>query len=149
MRAILTMAALFAAAVGSFLFYQYRLAEHEPKDGPPAHQDSAPPTVAQPLDAPPALPTQMLWKVDPRWQAAESEGKPLLEEIRELYRWQEEEGGDPLRFRTEKKRLAEALGPLVQGLTALQAELADNPGASAVIEMRIREFSGAMSGVLR
>ena len=101
MRAILTMAALFAAAVGSFLFYQYRLAEHEPKDGPPTHQDSAPPTVAQPLDAPPALPTQMLWKVDPRWQAAESEGKPLLEEIRELYRWQEEEGGDPLRFRTE------------------------------------------------
>ena len=149
MRAILAMAALFAAAIGAFVFYQQRLAEYELKRETPEHQDTAPATVAEPLEAPPNLPEHLLWTLDERWQRAEGEGAEILEQIRELYRWQEEEGGDPLRFRREKKELAEKLDPVLQGLLTLQAELDHHPGAVGLIEVRVREYSGAMSGVLR
>ena len=149
MRAILAMTALFAAAIGAFFFYQQRLAANALKSNTPQHQDTAPDQVATPLEAQPNLPRELLWKVNERWIRADNEGKQILEQIRELYRWQEEEGGDPLRFRREKKELAEQLDPVLQGLLTLQAELEHNPGAVGLIEVRVREFSGAMSGVLR
>lgn len=142
------MAALFAAAIGAFLFYQQRLEASKVKPNV-VHQDTAPPTVAEPLDAEPAIPAHMLWTTDERWQAAETEGVALLEQMRELYRWQEEEGGDPLRFRSEKKEIYEKLEPILENLIGLKAELAGHPGAAGLVEVRIREFSGAMSGVLR
>jgi hypothetical protein len=69
--------------------------------------------------------------------------------MRALYRWQEEVGGDPLRFRSEKKEIYEKLEPILEKLIGLKAELAGHPGAAGLIEVRIREFSGALSGVLR
>ena len=149
MRAILAMTALFAVAIGAFFFYQQRLTASELKSKQPQHQDTAPDEIATPLEAQPNLPRELLWKVDERWVRAENEGNQILEQIRELYRWQEEEGGDPLRFRREKKELAEQLDPVLQGLLTLQAELEHHPGAVGLIEVRVREFSGAMSGVLR
>ncbi|MCH2100588.1 MAG: hypothetical protein MK209_01500 [Planctomycetes bacterium] len=149
MRPIIAMAALFVAAIAAFIFYQQRLAANERKLGVPVHQDTAPAEVAEPLAPPPALPDHMLWTLDERWQRADREGEEILGQIRELYRWQEEEGGDPIRFRREKKGLSEKLGPLLEGLLALQVELERHPGAAGVVEVRIREFSGAMSGVLR
>jgi cob(I)alamin adenosyltransferase len=91
----------------------------------------------------------MLWTLDERWILAETEGAALLEQMRELYRWQEEEGGDPLRFRSEKKEIYQKLEPIQEKLIGLKAELAGHPGAAGLIEQRIREFSGALSGVLR
>ncbi len=142
------MAVLFAAAVGAFLFYQHRLAEAQVKPEV-VHEDSAPPVVADPLESEPALPDHMLWTLDERWILAETEGAALLEQMRELYRWQEEEGGDPLRFRSEKKEIYQKLEPIQEKLIGLKAELAGHPGAAGLIEQRIREFSGALSGVLR
>lgn len=149
MRAILAMTALFAVAIGAFFFYQERLAASNLEPKPAVHEDTAPATIAEPLEAQPSLPEHLLWTLDERWQTAETEGKQLLEQIRELYRWQEEEGGDPLRFRREKKELAEKLDPVLQGILTLQTEMEHHPGAVGLIELRVREFSGAMSGVLR
>lgn len=142
------MAALFASAIGAFLFYQHRLAEAKVKPEPD-YRDGAPAIVAQPLKSEPALPEHLLWTQDERWQLAETEGVAALEQMRALYRWQEEEGGDPLRFRSEKKEIYEKLEPIVEKLIGLKAELAGHPGAAGLIEVRIREFSGAMAGVLR
>ena len=142
------MAALFASAIAAFLFYQHRMAEAQVKPEV-VHEDSAPPVIAQPLENEPALPTHMLWTLDERWQLAQTEGEALLLQMRELYRWQEEEGGDPLRFRSEKKEIYEKLEPILEKLIGLKAELAGHPGAAGLIEVKIREFSGALSGVLR
>jgi hypothetical protein len=148
MREILWMAALFASAIGALLFYQHRLGEAKVKSEL-VHEDSAPPVVAQPLKSQPALPTQLLWTQDERWQLAKTEGAALLEQMRELYRWQEEVGGDPLRFRSEKKEIYEKLEPILEKLIGLKSELVGHPGATGLIEQRIREFSKALSGVLR
>jgi hypothetical protein len=142
------MAALFAAAVGAFLFYQHRLTEAQVKSEV-IHEDTAPPVVADPLKSEPALPSHLLWTQDERWILAQTEGAALLEQMRALYRWQEEVGGDPLRFRSEKKEIYEKLEPILEKLIGLKAELAGHPGAAGLIEVRIREFSGALSGVLR
>lgn len=142
------MAALFASAIGAFLFYQHRLGEVKVKPEP-VHEDTAPATVAKPLESEPALPAHLMWTQDERWQLAETEGVALLGQMRDLYRWQEEEGGDPLRFRSEKKEIYGKLEPILENLIGLKAELAGHPGAAGLVEVRIREFSGAMSGVLR
>jgi len=148
MRGLFLMAALFASAIGAFLFYQHRLAEAQVKPEVD-YQDSAPPDVAVPLESQPALPVQLLWTVDERWVLAQTEGSALLDRMRALYRWQEDEGGDPLRFRREKKEIYEKLEPILEKLIGLKAELAGHPAAAGRIEQRIREFSGALSGVLR
>lgn len=148
MRAILMMAALFAAAIGAFLFYQQRLAASQEEEEI-VYTDRAPGTVAQPLDTGPIVPKHLQWKLDPRWTRSETEGMPVVQEIRALYEWQENEGGDPIHFRREKERLLNLLQPHVEELLELQGELAHHPGAAGVVELRIREFSGAMAGVLR
>ena len=113
------------------------------------HQDTAPTTIATPLESTPNLPAELMWKTDERWITSEERGKELIQEVRDLYEWQENVGGDPLHFRSEKKRLLKEMEPILEGLTSLKAELAPNPGAAGLVESRIREFSNAMSGVLR
>ena len=149
MRSILLMGALFAAAIGAFFYYQQRLESTKVKPKPVVHQDSAPASVATPLESTPNLPKELMWKLDERWTLSEERGKELIQEVRDLYEWQENVGGDPLRFRSEKKRLLKEMEPILEGLNALKAELAPNPGAAGLVETRIREFSNAMSGVLR
>jgi len=149
MRALLFILILGGAAYGSWTYYQAKLAKS--REEPPKKEwvDEAPVTIAQPLETGPQVPKHLEWKLDPRWIAAEEEGTALMEQLRELYRWQEEEGGDPLRFRREKEEIGAGIRPILEGLAALKAELAHHPGAAGNVEERIREFSTAMSGVLR
>lgn len=148
MRVLLALLLLAGAAYGAWAYYQHRLVVTAPDDTV-VHQDTAPTTVSEAMELGPMVPKSLMWKQDARWLRAEDEGHKALERARELYLWHEEVGGDPLYFRSEKEAIYEILQPIVEDLRALQAELAHNPGAQALIEQRLSEFSAATSGVLR
>ncbi len=149
MRGLLFALLLAGFGFGAWTFYQAKLAESQERPLEKEWVDDAPVTIAKPLDTGSSVPKHLEWKLDPRWIAAEEEGAALMQQLLELYRWQEEEGGDPLRFRREKEEIGAGITPILEGLTALKAELAHHPGAAGNVEERIRELSTAMSGVLR
>ena len=66
-----------------------------------------------------------------------------------LYEWQEEEGGDPLRFRREKEELVHLFQPIIAGLEEMKRENISNIGIVGNLQKKINRFSEAISGVLR
>lgn len=147
MSRLILLVMLGAAAAGSYCFYQWRVAPANP--GPPVHQDSAPVEFSDPVDAGPNLPEELLWQADPRWLEALPIAQRGVERARELYRWHEEVGGDPLYFRREKEAIAAELYPALEQLRNLREDLEHHPAALLRIDREIQMVQQAIGGSLR
>jgi hypothetical protein len=149
MRAFLFILILAAVAWGANVFYQERKEIYDEVPPPPVITDSAPLAASEKVDTGPMIPEHLKWTLDPRWQAAEEEGEKGMKRALKLYEWQEEEGGDPLRFRREKEELVHLFQPIIAGLEEMKRENISNIGIVGNLQKKIDRFSAAISGVLR
>jgi hypothetical protein len=149
MRTLLLLLVLAGAVYGGYLYYQAKLAAALELSADPPMVDAAPAVKTEPLEAEPMVPVHLLWTQDPRWQRALDEGELAMQKAIALYKWQEAEGGDPIRFRREKLELYRALSPIIEGLEQMKLEYPKNPGVLGNLNLQLRKFSAATSGVLR
>jgi hypothetical protein len=151
MRSFFFLLLLAAATLAGYQYYHRRsaaaVAAGQPSSVP--WLDSAPLTKAIALDSGPVVPQHLKWTSDPRWVRALEEGAATMQKAIALYEWQEAEGGDPIRFRREKKELYQALSPIIEGLEEMKLEFAQNPGVLGNLNRKLAQFSAATSGVLR
>ncbi len=150
MLRLIQILVLGLAACVSYWFYLERADRADPANQPvPVVVDGAPAEVAQPVEVGPMLPAELIWQADERWLRALPVANSGVERAIELYRWHEEEGGDPLHFRREKEDLAKALLPALEELRSLRGDYADNEAAVIRIDREIQRIQGAVGGTVR